>query len=139
MGHRILQLDPRDNVLIALQPLNSSEVFSLAGNSYTLISDVPAKHKFAMQDFAVGDPILMYGVVVGKALEPVRKGQLLTTRNIRHDASSFHEKSEELNWTPPDVSHLLGKTFRGYRRSHCQGSTRHYCLAVPLVFCHNPP
>ncbi len=137
MSHRILQLDPRDNVLIALQPLNSGEVVSFAGNSYTLMSDVPAKHKFAMQDFAVGDPILMYGVVVGKALEPVRKGQLLTTRNIRHDASPFHEKSEELNWTPPDVSNFLGKTFRGYRRSDGQVGTRNYWLVVPLVFCEN--
>ena len=137
MGHRILQLDPRDNVLIALQPLNSGEMVSFAGNSYTLISDVPPKHKFAMQDFAVSDPILMYGVVVGKALEPVRKGQLLTTRNIRHDASPFHEKSEELNWTPPDVSHFLNKTFRGYRRSDGQVGTRNYWLVVPLVFCEN--
>jgi len=137
MGHRILQLDPRDNVLIALQPLKSGEVISFAGNSYTLITDVPPKHKFAMQDFAVSDAILMYGVVVGKALEAIRKGQLLTTRNIRHDASSFHEKSEELNWTPPDASHLLGKTFRGYRRSDGQVGTRNYWLVVPLVFCEN--
>ena len=42
-----------------------------------------------MKDFEIGDPVLMYGVIVGKAVEPIRKGELLSTRNIRHDASPF--------------------------------------------------
>jgi altronate hydrolase len=137
MATRVLQLDPRDNVLIALQPLPLGERIQFAGNSVTLVSDVPAKHKFAVGEFAPGDPVVMYGVVVGKAVEPIHRGQLLTTRNIRHDASAFHEKSDDYRWTPPDISKFAGKTFRGYQRSDGQVGTRNYWLVVPLVFCEN--
>lgn len=137
MSNRALQLDPRDNVLIALQNLKQGDTLPFAENTYVLVSDVPAKHKFATQDFAPGDPIRMYGVIVGKAVEPIRIGELLTTRNIRHDAAAFQEKSEEYRWTPPDVSKWTGKTFRGYRRSDGQFGTRNYWLVVPLVFCEN--
>ena len=47
MADRILQLDPRDNVLIALTDLNQGEQVEFSGKSYTLVSNVPAKHKFA--------------------------------------------------------------------------------------------
>jgi altronate hydrolase len=137
MSNSVLQLDPRDNVLIALQNLKQGEAVLFAGTSYVLTSDVPAKHKFATTDFAAGDVVRMYGVIVGKAVEPIRKGELLSARNIRHDAATFHEKSEEYRWTPPDVSKWAGKSFRGYHRSDGQVGTRNYWLVVPLVFCEN--
>ena len=46
----------------------SGESLSFDAVSYTLGSPVSAKHKFATRDLAPGDPILMYGVIVGKAL-----------------------------------------------------------------------
>jgi altronate hydrolase len=137
MNSRALQLDRRDNVLIALQNLSAGETVDFAGTSYLLGSDIPAKHKFATSDLVVGAPVFMYGVIVGKAIEPIGKGQLLSTRNVRHDAASFQERSEGYLWKPPDVSNWTGKTFRGYRRSDGQTGTRNYWLVVPLVFCEN--
>jgi altronate hydrolase len=79
----------------------------------------------------------MYGVVVGQAVEAIGRGALLTTKNIRHQAAPFHEKTEELPWTPPDVSRWREREFFGYRRSDGQVGTRNYWLVVPLVFCEN--
>jgi altronate hydrolase len=137
MGIRALQLDPRDNVLIALQNLRNGESVDFAGFSYLLASDVPAKHKFAMHDLAIGDPVFMYGVIVGKAVAPIGKGEILSTGNVRHDAASFQAKSAEYRWTPPNVARWANRTFRGYRRSDGQTGTRNYWLVVPLVFCEN--
>jgi len=137
MGVRALQLDHRDNVLIALQTLTAGERVDFSGNSYLLVSDVPAKHKFAIRDLEIGDPIYMYGVTVARAIEQIRAGQLLSTRNVRHEAASFHEKSANPQWLPPDISKWKGKTFLGYRRSDGQIGTRNYWLVVPLVFCEN--
>src|SRR5262245_15022155 len=137
MNRRVLQLNSQDNVLVALQNLTQGDAITFAGNSYSLASSVAAKHKFAIQDLAAGDSVLMYGVVVGKAVEPIAKGNLLTTRNVRHDASAFHEKSEDFRWVSPDVSRWTGKKFRGYRRSDGQVGTRNYWLVIPLVFCEN--
>jgi altronate hydrolase len=79
----------------------------------------------------------MYGVVVGKAVEPIRRGELLSTRNVRHEAAPFRDKLRDYQWKAPDVSKWQGKTFRGYRRSDGQVGTRNYWVVVPLVFCEN--
>ncbi len=47
---RVLRIDARDNVLVALANLRKGETISFLGNDYTLLSDVPAKHKFLTQD-----------------------------------------------------------------------------------------
>ncbi len=137
MQKQILQLDPRDNVLIALTDLKQGHTVEHAGAAYTLVSSIPAKHKFAMQDLAVGSDVFMYGVLVGKASKPVKRGELLTVGNLHHEAAPFHEKSEDYRWDPPDVSTWKQRSFMGYHRADGQVGTRNYWLVVPLVFCEN--
>ncbi len=137
MPAKVLQLDPRDNVLIALSSLRTGESVGFDGAEYTLVSDVPAKHKFATQDLAVGDRVIMYGVLVGKAMQPIRRGEAITTRNLHHEADAFHQKSKAIHWKAPDVSRWASSKFHGYRRADGQVGTRNYWLVVPLVFCEN--
>ena len=137
MNSRVLQVDSRDNVLVALTNLSRGETVEYAGKPHALISDVPAKHKFATEDLAAGDRVLMYGGVVGNAVKPIRAGELLTTSNIRHEATPFHEQKKELHWQRPDVSQWANRTFQGFVRSDGQVGTRNYWLVVPLVFCEN--
>ncbi len=137
MQSKVLKLDSKDNVLIALTDLRPGEQISFDVHNYTLESDVPAKHKFATEDLAAGASVIMYGVLVGKAMEPIRRGGLLTTRNIHHQTAAFQEKTEEFRWTPPDVAQWKHREFLGYRRSDGQVGTRNYWIVVPLVFCEN--
>jgi altronate hydrolase len=137
MQNSVLQLDSRDNVLIALTDLKAGERIEFGGNEYTLPKSIQAKHKFAMRDLGAGDDIIMYGVLVGRAVKPLARGELLTTSNIQHQAAPFREQSGEYRWTPPDISRRQNSTFRGYRRSDGQVGTRNYWLVVPLVFCEN--
>lgn len=134
---RVLRLDPRDNVLVALTDLREGETIGFRGENYILLSGVPAKHKFVTQDVAAGGEIIMYGVLVGRAQENLRRGELLSTRNIRHAAGGFHEREEESRWTPPDVSAWRNRTFLGYHRADGQVGTRNHWLVLPLVFCEN--
>lgn len=134
---RVLQLDSRDNVLIALQDLNEGETVSLDGMQVTLVSHVPAKQKFPTTDLAVGDEVTMYGVLVGKAFRPVRKGELLSTGNLGHEAAPYRERSGEYQWSSPDVSRWNDRKFFGYTRPDGQVGTRNYWIVVPLVFCEN--
>jgi altronate hydrolase len=135
--NRVLKLDRRDNVLIALSDLRAGEEVHAGEESYVLATNVPAKHKFAIRDFAPGDHVIMYGVLVGKATQPIRRGDAITTRNLRHEAAEFHEKTGSYVWQAPDVSKWKSRTFRGYRRADGQVGTRNYWLVVPLVFCEN--
>src|SRR5215471_2871221 len=133
---RVLRLDPHDNVLVALTDLPKEERVRLSGKEYVLLSDVPAKQKLVTQDLAAGDEIVMYGVLVGRATQALRSGDLLSTRNIRHAAADFHETGKVRDsWIPPDVSAWRNKTFAGYHRADGQVGTRNYWLVLPLVFC----
>jgi len=77
---RAIQLDPRDNVLVALADLPEGEEVLHSGVKYALREPIPAKHKFAIQDFPVGAEVVMYGVIVGRAHKPIARGGL--TRQI---------------------------------------------------------
>ena len=134
---QVLQLDPRDNVLIALTDLKQGDVVEFGGDRYSLSSRVPAKHKFATQDLSVGAAIIMYGVLVGKAAQPIRTGELLTVSNIHHEAAPYAGKRSQYQWTPPDVARWKQRRFMGFRRSDGQVGTRNYWVVVPLVFCEN--
>jgi altronate hydrolase len=134
---KVLQLDSRDNVLIALQDLKQGTIVSIDGVQVTLATDVPAKQKFPTKDLAVGDEVTMYGVLVGKVFRPVRRGELLSTANLSHEAAPYKQRSGEYRWSAPDVSRSKQKKFLGYSRSDGQVGTRNYWIVVPLVFCEN--
>ena len=134
---RVLQLHPDDNVLVALTDLQAEARVEFDGTSYALVTRVPAKHKFAIRDLASGDAVIMYGVVVGRAVQLIRRGEAITTRNLQHAAADFHEQEQPYKWRAPDVSRWAKRTFLGYRRADGQVGTRNYWLVVPLVFCEN--
>src|SRR5271154_187020 len=135
---RVLGLDAKDNVLVALTDLRKGDTVSYLENEYILLSDVPAKHKFLTRDVSAGGDVIMYGVLVGTTLENLRRGDLLSTRNIRHAAASFQETEVAgPHWTPPNVSAWRNKTFLGFHRDDGQVGTRNYWLVLPLVFCEN--
>jgi altronate hydrolase len=136
-AEKILKVDPKDNVLVALTPLAAGQAVTFSGEQYVLQSDIPAKQKFATRDFAVGDEIIMYGGVVGLVRQPIPRGGLLSTRNVQHDATGFGPKTEDYVWSPPDVSRWATRTFDGYHRTDGQVGTRNYWLVIPLVFCEN--
>jgi len=109
---KVLKLDPRDNVIVALFPLQARETVSCDGHHYTLVENAPAKHKFAAIDFEPGDDIIMYGVLVAKASQKISRGQLLSTNNLRHDASPYQRRNQSVEWTAPDVSRWRLALFR---------------------------
>ncbi|MBW3546288.1 MAG: altronate dehydratase family protein, partial [Bacteroidetes bacterium] len=137
MAQNILKIHPNDNVLVALTDLPAGSTVTYEGQTLTLADTVPAKHKFAQQPIAAGGKILMYGSLVGKAVDPIPAGGLLHTQNVKHEANSFGSKSETFQWQAPDVSRWANKQFMGYHREDGQVGTANYWLVIPLVFCEN--
>lgn len=137
LDRRVLKMDARDNVAIALTPLRRGESIAMGDGAVELVTDVPPKHKFTLEGRAVGDEIRMYGITVGKATRPIARGELVSTMNLAHATSGFHEKSRTYAWTPPDITRWRQRTFLGYTRSDGQVGTRNYWLVIPMVFCEN--
>jgi altronate hydrolase len=134
---RILQVHPKDNVLVALVNLPKNETVVFNGQSYALQDDIGAKHKFFMQDMQPGDPIIMYGVLVGKAQHAIKAGSRMTTENTKHAAEPYMFRPSDYHWQAPDVSKFKNKTFNGYHRSDGRVGTANYWLFMPTVFCEN--
>ncbi|NOY43038.1 MAG: altronate dehydratase [Planctomycetes bacterium] len=140
-----LQVHADDDMLVALSNFQRGDVIRHAGQTLTLLDDVPAKHKFAIRDFGVGDRLRMYGIVVAKARHPIRAGQRLNTANIVHATDDLIDRSTITNkipsatnaWQPPDVTRWHGATFDGFARQDGRVGTRNHWLVVPLVFCEN--
>ncbi|MGJ1431734.1 UxaA family hydrolase [Sphingobacterium spiritivorum] len=137
MVTRILKIHPNDNVLVALQNLVKGETIIYDGENYTLLDDIPAKHKFFMQEMNAGDPIMMYGVLVGKAQHHIGKGGLMDTENTKHASEPYEYRPYHYEWHAPDVSKFEGRTFNGYVRPDGRVGTANYWLFIPTVFCEN--
>src|SRR5271170_5740470 len=95
---KLLRIDPLDNVLVALTTLPGGEPVHFAGATWVPLTDIPAKHKFAIEDLPIGSKIIMYGGVVGRVREAIPRGGLLSTRNIQHDATDFARRDTHFEW-----------------------------------------
>ncbi|TCJ14230.1 altronate dehydratase [Flaviaesturariibacter flavus] len=137
MSARVLKVHRDDNVLVALQDLAKGEVVEFNGATYRLVDDIPAKHKFFLQDMNQGDAVTMYGVLVGKAQYFIPAGARMSTENIRHAADPYDFRGVKYEWTAPDVSRFKGRTWNGYHRPDGRVGTANYWLFIPTVFCEN--
>src|SRR3546814_14158694 len=112
-----LRIQPRDNVEVALTDLSVGKRTGAGNEGVILVDDVPAKHKYATQDLEVDGAIIMYGVLVGKAVVPIRKGALISTSNIRHASDAYRVSERKTAWIRPDVSQWKdSKTGRAWGR-----------------------
>lgn len=137
MNGKVLRINPGDNVLVALQDLRKGEVINWEGRQIALQDDVAGKHKFTTAALRPGDPVTMYGVLVGKAVRDIPEGGLISTENLRHAAQNFGARTQAYQWKAPDVSRFKNRTFMGYHRADGQVGVRNYWLVIPLVFCEN--
>lgn len=135
--NNILQIDPRDNAIVALQDLPKGTIVHVLQEKIVLREYIKAKHKFALNDLAVGSEVYMYGVLVGKTVAPVNKGGSLNIFNLKHAASEYSISQINPSWTPPDVTAWESRTFDGFQRKNGSVGTANYWLVVPLVFCEN--
>jgi altronate hydrolase len=137
MAEKVLQLDPRDNVSVALVPLGTGTSLRIGHSTFSVAEAIPAKHKLAIVDLKPGDLIRMYGMVVGEAITAIPRGGLLSTRNIRHRTGGYSAQRHPVSFHLPDPTAWADRTFMGYHRADGQVGTRNYWLVLPLVFCEN--
>lgn len=137
MSENYVQIDPKDNIIVAITSLEKGTVTTIQGVNITLKENIKQKHKFALKDFAIGDAIYMYGVLIGKALKAIPSGCAITIDNVKHASAEFNDTKEKFTWTAPDISNFRERTFNGYHRQDGKVGTANYWLVIPLTFCEN--
>jgi altronate hydrolase len=137
MNNTSLLLDSLDNVGVALCDLAPGEQVVLGQHQLQIREHVPAKHKFALQNFQPGDEIFMYGTVVAEVTQSIATGAALTVGNIRHKTQKYQLGEATRPRKAPDVTKWSSQTFLGFKREDGQVGTANYWLVLPLVFCEN--
>lgn len=102
---KILRIDPKDNLIVALRDLAQGDIIENDGQRILLVTDVPAKHKFTREPVPVGGIVTLYGVPVGKAVAPLQSGERITVDNVVHYAAEVDlSDAVPYMWKAPDVS-----------------------------------
>lgn len=101
-----------DNVAIAVKDIsNNIEVFS----GIRTVENIPQAHKVALIDFEIGDSIIRYGVVLGYALEKIKKGQWINENMLKLPNSPTLEEMEFGVDLDRELPNSKIKTWKGYK------------------------
>jgi len=86
MKRDAIVIKPADNVATALRDLSKGEVAAVGVGdgtvSVTLVDAITFGHKFAVRDIPVGQDILKYGEVIGRATAAIPAGAHAHVQNI---------------------------------------------------------
>ena len=75
-----VQIKPEDNVAIAVHELKAgTEIMP----GVVTLSDIPQAHKIALTDIPKDGAVIRYGVTLGYAIDPIRKGQWINEFMLR--------------------------------------------------------
>jgi altronate dehydratase len=79
---RVLHLNRRDNVAVAIRALRRGEEVELAGRTLAAAQDIPFGHKVAVVGIAAGDSVVKYGEVIGRATSAIAPGHHVHVHNV---------------------------------------------------------
>lgn len=88
MSLRALIIHPDDNVANLIGPGRKGESVQCTIEGQTkmltisLLDEIPSNHKFAPVNIKAGDPIIKYGLSIGRASRDIRAGQYVHVHNI---------------------------------------------------------
>jgi altronate hydrolase len=136
METKYLQINPADNVAVAIVNLSAGENLSVNGTQVTLHEDIPAGHKFALKDFAEGEDIIKYGYPIGHAITAKNQGDWMNENSIKTNLAGLLDYT----YNPAQVSLDIPKkdlTFKGYRRKNGDVGIRNEIWIIPTVGCVN--
>lgn len=93
----VFQIDIRDNVATALEPLKPGTVIVLGDArepAVTAVMEVPEGHKIALRQIEAEEDIIKYGVVIGRATAEIAAGSWVHLHVMR---SIYDERSSHLD------------------------------------------
>lgn len=137
-----LKINPADNVAVAINPLAAGTTVNVDGDEITLVSDIPAGHKFALRDIADGENVVKYGFPIGHTRHEVKRGAFLDHNDIKTNLEGQLDYSDITIDNPsPEAPGAANKgteaTFMGYERPDGQVGIRNEIWVIPTVGCVN--
>ena len=130
-----IKIHEKDNVLVAIKEIEKGVVVSIDNIEITALETIPAGHKMAICDIAVGSGVMKYGSCIGNALSDIKAGQWVHTHNVKTALGDLLEYT----YSPVDteLAPMEDTTFMGYRRSNGKVGIRNEVWIIPTVGCVN--
>lgn len=134
---KCLQINPADNVAVAISALQAGEVLRVAGKALTVLENIPAGNKVALSDISHGDNVVKYGFPIGHAVSDIKSGSLVNDLNIKTNLSGLLDyKYSPVQCVLADAAlRLPARSFMGYKRPGGGVGIRNEIWIVPTVGC----
>lgn len=136
MEQTFIKIDPKDSVVVCLQPMKKGEAIDIDGKTVVINQDTPAGHKVLIKDAPQGTDIIKYGYPIGHANTDLKAGDWVNENNLKTNLAGtlsyeYHPVDETL-----DIKDEK-RTFKGYVRKNGDVGTRNELWIVPTVGCVN--
>ncbi len=106
----LVKVHNSDNVAIAVKPLPAgTEIEGLHINQ-----DIPQAHKVALEDIPTGSPVIRYGVILGYAMNPIKKGDWINEFMLELPTPPSVDDMEYGKNIVTDLPNPPVTTFEGY-------------------------
>ncbi|MDR2008126.1 MAG: altronate dehydratase family protein [Alphaproteobacteria bacterium] len=136
---KFLKINPKDNVVVALQALTKDEVITVDGVNITINTDIPMGHKVAITAIAAGENVIKYGNPIGHAKENILVGDWIHTHNMATNLAGIlnytYSPTTAVSKGQANLPKATGSTFMGYKRHNGQVGIRNEVWIIPTVGC----
>ena len=129
----LILLAPDDDVAVARVALEAGTIVDAGSSPLTALAAIPAGHKIALRDIAMGQPVHKYGQIIGVATTPIRAGEHVHVHNVgMADSAAEHAVGHAYRATVPVDAPA---TFDGYVRADGRVGTRNFIGVISSVNC----
>ncbi len=112
MARLCVKLNDKDNVAVALNEIQPGTV---AIDDVVANEVIPQAHKIALTDIPAGKPVIRYGVILGYAMEPIKKGDWINEFMVELPEPPGLDDMEYGTNIVTDLPKAPVTTFEGYR------------------------
>lgn len=130
-----IKIHQRDNVAVALRPINALETVEIDGQMITCIEEIPQGHKFALRSISKGDEVIKYGLRIGFSKDNIEAGQWVHVHNLKTALGDL--LTYEYNPVPDQLEETEHAYFEGFRRTDGKVGVRNEIWIIPTVGCVN--
>lgn len=133
---KFLQINPADNVAVALEELKKGDIITLNNNNITVNDAIPMGHKIALTDIGLNANVIKYGYAIGHANTPIKAGDWVNEKNVKTNLEGLLD----YEYNPQEVNLNIENrnlTFKGYKRANGEVGVRNEIWLIPTVGCVN--
>ncbi len=130
---RTVKLAPIDNVVMAIDPVSAGQ--TLENSAVKATGDIPAGHKVATSEIALGGEITKFAQTIGFATRAIHPGDHIHSHNCEFQ---MFERDYQFGTNLRDTKYFPANeqaTFEGFRRANGKAGTRNYIGILTSVNC----